>query len=272
MKQVYRGQVFMLDEYCEKYCEANPTPGVRLIAEGDSWFRYILGTTIVDKLAYQLEMPILNLADAGDTMTEMIDEVGRLKRSLRTMAEKGLAFDALVFSGGGNDIVHAMDYFLKNNVYLSTSEPNISEIVDQKILENKLDEIVKNYVKLNSAIEESSPDTHVFMHQYDYLQEGLLGEGASIAGPWVGHSFDKKYGKGGWDKKGGKAVIDYVVNQLAERLDQFASSHMRFTLVRSLGSLDWKHWEGGDEIHPNEEGFRKIARLFRNAIEECFPL
>lgn len=80
------------------------------MAEGDSWFDYpvpLFGGGIVSRLERRLGVPILNLAKAGDEVRYMlgVKERKELIAQLTRGCPAGGAWDVLLFSGGGNDIV-----------------------------------------------------------------------------------------------------------------------------------------------------------------------
>jgi len=84
-------------------------PSFRIFAEGDSWFDYPSpGGSVITHLSKLLKKTdILNLAHAGDAMREMLSLSQRyeIEERLKQGQRRGIPFDALLFSGGGNDIV-----------------------------------------------------------------------------------------------------------------------------------------------------------------------
>ena len=84
-------------------------PSFRILAEGDSWFDYPSpGGGVVTHLGKLLKKAaILNLAHAGDELRQMLSLAQRdeIEERLKQGQRRGMPFDALLFSGGGNDIV-----------------------------------------------------------------------------------------------------------------------------------------------------------------------
>ena len=86
-----------------------PKP-LQVFAEGDSWFDYpvaVLRRRHRSAARERLGVPILNLAKAGDEVRYMLGVKERklLASSSRDGCPAGGRWDALLFSGGGNDIV-----------------------------------------------------------------------------------------------------------------------------------------------------------------------
>ena len=83
---------------------------LQVFAEGDSWFDYpvpFFGGGIIPRLEDKLGVPILNLAKAGDEVRYMlgVEERKILIEQFTNGCPAGGPWDAMLFSGGGNDIV-----------------------------------------------------------------------------------------------------------------------------------------------------------------------
>src|SRR5205085_6360813 len=91
---------------------AAPRRLLRILAEGDSWFEYPLRGHVVanaaDGVIYRLEKllgyPIANMAHHGDEVRQMLGLNQRREITTR-LSDPNVRFDALLFSGGGNDLV-----------------------------------------------------------------------------------------------------------------------------------------------------------------------
>lgn len=78
---------------------------LRLLAEGDSWFKYPLGPLsqgFQDGVIYQLEgllgYPIANMAEPGEQVRQMVGLEMREELIYR-LSDPNLQYDALLFSG-----------------------------------------------------------------------------------------------------------------------------------------------------------------------------
>ena len=87
-----------------------PARPLQVFDEGDSWFDYpvpLFGGGVIPRLEDRIGVPILNLAKAGDEVRYMlgVQERRLLIEQLTHRCPAGGAWDAMLFSGGGNDIV-----------------------------------------------------------------------------------------------------------------------------------------------------------------------
>ena len=79
---------------------------VKILVEGDSWFDYPLSPDTIDYLKTRLKHPelVLSLAHYGDSSKQMLSLPQR-KRIIRMLSSTTYGpFDAILFSGGGNDL------------------------------------------------------------------------------------------------------------------------------------------------------------------------
>ena len=87
--------------------EERPTSApLNLLAEGDSWFDYPLFRDTIGwiKAAGKPVPEILSLAHHGDAAVDMLGVAQRQRIIENLRDRRNGAFDALLFSGGGNDI------------------------------------------------------------------------------------------------------------------------------------------------------------------------
>lgn len=103
-----------------------------VLSEGDSWFSFPGHWNTIDHLDDLLNhnVSLLRLEESGDTIANMIGgkQRGQLRRLLTTYP-----VDALLFSGGGNDVVghELVDFF--TNVPAGDSWPNyLTDAVEQQ--------------------------------------------------------------------------------------------------------------------------------------------
>lgn len=84
----------------------------RIVAEGDSWFDYSVGLDILDHLKRDYRYDIFKVAEAGDTLENMVygTEIGsNFSRRMPPIETTLSAIEryqpkVFLFSGGGNDI------------------------------------------------------------------------------------------------------------------------------------------------------------------------
>jgi len=225
----------------------------RIIAEGDSWFAYpkilLTGGGVIDHLERLLGVPILNLAHAGDESRFMLSlpQRRRLERELKTA-------DVLLFSGGGNDL--AGDQFccwLNDN-----RDGDWANALDWERLDAALDFTLAMYDDLAQIRDTINPACLIVTHGYDFpapSDKGIL-----WLGPWLKPSLDFC----GWTKPADQYhIVREVMEEFNRRLEAWdAKNHVHVQTQGLLGGRDWQN-----EIHPNRQGFEKIARLFARVLK-----
>ncbi|MBV8357539.1 MAG: SGNH/GDSL hydrolase family protein [Deltaproteobacteria bacterium] len=250
---------------------APPQPLV-MLAHGDSWFDYPLsGNSLsledTDVIAHlrtmgNLNPIILNVSHYSDSST---DEMSWPKQRLMIDALQDPANwmatgqpDAILFSGGGNDV--AGDQFC---IYLN-SAPAASSLNLERF-ELALDGVEASYLDLLAFRDHYAPDVPVFAHCYDFAIPN--GRHPDCVGPWLKPSFDFN----GWHNLAeNTATVQQVLTLFKEMLAALAQDASKnFNLIDTQGVLVPDDW--ANELHPFPSGFGKIAGRFVNALREKFP-
>ena len=224
-------------------------------SEGDSWFSYEFFPNIIDLIEDSDTFAHLRFEMSGDTVENMVGtplDRSQLLESIR--AEKALF---LLFSGGGNDIQQAADGLFQDGATAADC-----------IVGEKADELFgglrRNYEGL---IEDIGPHMPIVAHGYDYFRpspEGVRIVGLHTGiGPWI-HPEMVEAGIENPDLQADIAEI--LVDRFNDDLDQLAQDHPNdFIHVDLRGTLDpAEDWE--NEIHPTEEGFKKVADAISEVI------
>ena len=242
---------------------------LQILAEGDSWFNYppflFSGGGLIRRLARLLNVPILNLAKPGDEVRYMlgVDEREVLAEQLSNGSPSGGAWDALLFSGGGNDIVDdPMAIWVKD--YSAAVPP--ATLIHQQRFDNALALVRAGYEDLIALRDKLSPGTHLIFHGYDYAIPD--GRGVCLGfGPWLAPTFDLR----GFPKTLAprKAVISAMLSQFATMLTQLAGPTVSF--VNGQGTLPQTANSWDNELHPSTDGFERHAALFHARLKQLFP-
>ena len=252
---------------------AGPRP-LHLLADGDSWFDYPLGgavplVTCTDVIA---QLPglcapapkILNLAHHGDaTTTEVgLARTQKLINAIQDPANGG--FDAILFSGGGDDV--AGDPF---NIWLNDAASvggNPAFGLNQTRFNGVLSVIEASYLDLIELRDENLPGAPIFCHAYDIALP--TGVGVCTEGPWLKPALDYC----GWagNPAGEAQIVKQALTQLAALLQRLAADPANnLIFVPTQGTLAPDQW--ANELHPTPEGFRLIAARFQAALAARFP-
>lgn len=237
----------------------------RVMCFGDSWFQYPgkVGdaSDIPRELARHYKKTLFfDEGLAGRDRKSF--EIGR-KRVLRAIGD--FAFDVLLISHGGNDIVGPdMRTLVKAKDTpqaagaVSGGEPqNVVDYIDLRVFNQRLKSIRNDYLELIVKAAKESPQCKVVLHGYAYvIPNGKTFKlGPIEQGPWV-HKHLKRVGLRAVSEQ--KIVTDWMLDRLAALQTELAANHAHVEVVRSLAALplesDWDN-----EIHPTKSGFRRLV-------------
>lgn len=247
-------------------------PALRVIAEGDSWFDYPLegkpfrSGDVIQRLREIIPFPVLNLALRGDECSSMLGVEQRPR--LRTMLEDpGRDFNVLLFSGGGNDIVgHTFRLWLRERSSAGGDPLRALNDASFGSILHVVRTAYEDLLDLRDAVAARTPNRTitVFFHEYDWAIPD--GRGVCGAGPWLKPSLADR----GWsDFDEARAVVKEALTRFALMLRDISNQYDDVIVVRTQGTLGDKEWH--NELHPNRQGFPKIAARFREAIKTRFP-
>ena len=240
---------------------------LQIFAEGDSWFEYpvpFFGGAIIPRLEDKIGLPILNLAKAGDEVRYMlgVEERKILATQLRNGCPAGGPWDALLFSGGGNDIVaNPMALWIRD--YQPAVPPDA--LIFQPRFTAALALVRAGYEDLIALRDSLSPTTQLIFHDYDFAIPD--GRGVCTMGPWLKPTFDLR----GFPNDLGlrTAVVKAMLLQFADLLRSLAGNGV--TLINGQGTLTPVPQSWANELHPSRGGFDKFADLFRAKLKALFP-
>jgi hypothetical protein len=242
-----------------------------MLAVGDSWFDYPLsgnslsftGTDIIAHLKSlgTLNPMILNLSHFGDA-TRAILGLPKQQRILsalqdpRNWGDTGLP-DAILFSGGGDDVVG--DQFC---IFLDYAMPGTMGLNAQRF-GDALAGIRASYLDLFTFRDRYAPGVPVFAHSYDFpIPNGVH---PSCAGPWLQPSLQFS----GWNVSEGTAIVREALTRFKAMLNDLAADPAHnFTLIDTQNTLTASDW--ANELHPFTQGFGELANRFVAALRASF--
>ena len=238
---------------------------VRIFAEGDSWFDYPPGVDVIGALKKLIKLPIANMAHHGDEVRQMLALKQRreLEQRFAKGAPDGKPWDALLFSGGGNDLV-GDQLCIWISTYAQGMTPN--QIVDTKRFGAVLEIIEAGYRDLIDLRDRLSPGTKLFINQYDFAPPN--GKGVCNVGPWLKPSLDFRVVPLGMQPD----VVKVILERFANLLASIATSTSNVYPVPTQGTLpaSTKEW-WANEIHPTDKGFKLVAEKFLAVMKTQFP-
>jgi hypothetical protein len=256
---------------------ARVAPGpLNIIATGDSWFNYPLNnglpgdTDIIAQLPSLLrpQTQILNLAHYGDATTAIL---GTSKRAVFVEQLNDAAngrFDAILFSGGGNDLIGDAFRFWLRDALSEDDDP--ATAMNGSTFNDIISIVVAAYQDLIAIRDAYDMDVPIFIHGYDFAYPD--NRGAYCIGPWLYPSLVSR----GWMNglaaaqvaRGAAAVRAFMLafNAQLEAL----TARPNVILVATQGTLQSEQ-EWANELHPTPGGFAKMAAKFAAALEAKFP-
>ncbi|WP_119421671.1 GDSL-type esterase/lipase family protein [Desertibaculum subflavum] len=240
---------------------------LQIFAEGDSWFDYpalFFGGGIIPRLENLLGVPILNLAKAGDEVRYMLGVEERLLLAdhLSKGCPAGGPWDALLFSGGGNDIVdNPMALWVKD------WDPTVpaAQLVHQQRFDAALALVRAGYEDLIQLRDRLSPGTVLVFQGYDFAIPD--GRGICHLGPWLKPTFDLRNFP---TLAARQEVVKAMLQQFAAMLTGLAV-HANVIFINGQGTLLPQKSSWHNELHPSKKGFQSFANLFHRELKALFP-
>ncbi|MEN6587919.1 MAG: SGNH/GDSL hydrolase family protein [Sulfuricella sp.] len=254
----------------------DPEYSWRFLAEGDSWFT--IGAIPSSNLLYELRLKkraiVLNLGYPGDTIANMSQLSANTEFARRLVHPNWASdWDAILLSGGGNDLIdRAADIILSNPSGMSAAD-----YVDSEQLAAFGKDIQAGYrriVALRDSAASPNKGKPIVVHTYEYPTPRpapatfLI---VPITKPWMHPVFEAhQVPKILWKK-----VAELLLDALAEALLALEKELSAFHVVDTRNSLqradidargnsgDWLN-----EIHPNGDGYRKIAAQLGARIDK----
>lgn len=236
-----------------------------VVSEGDSWFSYADAIGRLDDPGHkgpqnQRKWALLRLEKAGAEIMTILS--GSQRALLRNVFERG-PIHALLFSGGGNDII-GPDLLPLLRTYQEGMEP--VDLVQFSRFERRIRQIQDCYRELLDLLADAKQTTKVLVNSYDYLVPSdrpvkLLG--IKVAGPWMLPHFKARNIPKNLQPGVVKVLIDAFVAALESvAAEPRAAGRLIRVETRSLIQGEWQ-----DEIHPNNKGSRRVAAAFEAALK-----
>lgn len=224
--------------------------GVKIVAEGDSWFQYplVLKDTIDQLIDLDhFEYAIYGLSEAGDLLANIVreDEI--------TAAIENENPDVFLISGGGNDMVG--DGRMEKLVHPFAPNRKPENYPNAKFSEF-LDELEELYRGLFTRLLAKTPHLKIVCHGYDNAipQEGK----------WLGEPLEKQ---GIDDKVLQRQIVAQMISRFNQRMQQIAADFPGSVFHADCQKLVGSKSKWYDELHPRNEGYFKVAQKFDEVIK-----
>lgn len=279
-----------LDDYKNKFYGPggvlNPSdPALKadwhVLAEGDSWFNFNeirLQENLLMELEFEKSTVICNLALSGDNVAQMINPKipGAFNKSRAKSYKSALEFkqwDMILLSACGNDLIDSFvggyDVGKDRKVKLIKACENprdFKDFLNMDDLEIAIKSITESFAYMIKLIRETgkgkNKKTKIIAHTYDYftLRDAPKGDKSRRQKALEKHKAPKTY----W-----KQISGLINDRMAGFLLSF-NDPLNYPNVFVINTMDTltpadqdepgntRHWR--NEIHPNAEGYRLLAK------------
>lgn len=241
----------------------------RIVAEGDSWFDYPVGLDILDQLKRAYGYDIFKVAEAGDTLENMVygteygSNYSRRTPPIETTlkAIRDYQPPVFLFSGGGNDIAGSELASYLNHT--SSTLPTLRE----DYVEYAFSTVAKRaYTDLIQAVTSAKPDIQIISHGYGYaIPDGrpYRRVGLRFAGPWLRPTLTRK---NIIEAQESRNLIRSLIDTFNSMLQEVADENDNFHYIDLREDILDVYWE--NELHLNNYAYGLVAERFHRKIQQ----
>ena len=255
------------------------------LAQGDSWFSIgafppHLTTNLLFSLKLANSTCIVNCATPGQVLKHMTDSTTN-KTFLRILnGVDSMKFDAILLSGGGNDLIDAAqstDPSPAKRLLRTQNEwgPSVAggvryiSDVGWSVFENHLTEVMRLFIAQRDKPTSKNRNQPVILHTYDQASPRDASAGLGF-GPWMFKAMNS-FGipKPDWDAASGE-----LFTRLHDLLLSFEQKFPNVHVVDTHGKLvpagnddmgptaDWQN-----EIHPTRGGYKQLSAKWAPVLD-----
>ncbi|WP_148051141.1 SGNH/GDSL hydrolase family protein [Pseudomonas fluorescens] len=245
--------------------------GVKVVAQGDSWFDYLPGVDIIKWLKLTSGYKIKSFASGGDTLENMVygTEIkeGAWTRQPVEFIEvldeiKSTKPAFFLFSAGGNDI--AGDEFAS---FLNHASSSPATLLRTDYVKDTIGRVFRGaYEEMIKKVKAASPKTKIIFHGYGRAiptGKGVVNIGNyRFIGPWIRPSLTRK---NIMDPQVQRQIVADFIDQFNAMLKSVADSHpdVHYLDLRDLiKDDDWIN-----ELHLNAPGYKRMAAVFEDKMD-----
>lgn len=229
-----------------------------IMAEGDSWFQY--PRWLKDTVDYLMDhYTVYCMSGAGDELRRIAEAV-EFVDVWRSLAKREIEVRAILLSAGGNDVVGPeFRAILKDSVAGATP----GACIDADAWGRKRADLERRFRLVFDKIRSLSPTVPVLVHGYDYGNP-LPDQGFWNIPPkdgWLGDPMrSRQYSDVAFQRKIVAVLIDEVNTLIRAIANQYG--HVHVVDNRNVVAGRWF-----DELHPDDDGFRDVAKNFRAKLQ-----
>jgi hypothetical protein len=258
----------------------------KCLAQGDSWFSigavpFWATTNLLAQLVLKQGTVIVNCAQPGRELAHMTEGVADAKFLALLRGPMSYKWDAILLSGGGNDLIDALkapptaDRSLR--LLLSSDEWDTMRTDCERYISEAGWATFEAHIRavLDAFIAERDKGQNagvpIVMHTYDYATPRQAGAGP--LGPWIYPTLNDLYKIPPVDWAG---LTDTLIDRLADLLRAIAGEraadglsvvHTAGTLARAQPGSTGSDGDWENEIHPDPHGYVRLAQVLQPVLE-----
>lgn len=257
---------------------------IRILAEGDSWFAWsqlnlVPSSNILEQLDFDRKAVVVSYAYSGDTLRRIVDF---FRNGAFFMEMRSQPYDAILLSAGGNDLMDALyDHAAGRPLVLRPAaaghEGQPEAYVDAGALTRLCDYLSANFRQIfdfRSKGAMANLATPIFLHTYDLPTPrdapALFMQG-KIRGPWLLPVLQRVGAPAALHVDITRIIFDRLAETLLALSDPAQHIHVvdtRGLLVPAAADATGASNDWINEIHPDTNGYAKIAWYIGNALAE----
>ncbi|MES2818563.1 MAG: SGNH/GDSL hydrolase family protein [Pseudomonadota bacterium] len=252
--------------------------GVRVVAQGDSWFDYLPGIDIIKWLKLTSGYRIKNFATPGDTLENMVygTEI-REGAWTRRPPEMEEVLDEIrrtqpaffLFCGGGNDIAGRFGERL--DAFLNHASANPADLLRSEFLEYSVNTLFKAaYESMIERVQQANPAIHILFHGYGRAiptGKAVINLGNfRLIGPWLRPALTRK---NILDPALQRRLIATIADRFNEMLMGLAAARPNVHFIDLRDSIRDDDWI--NETHLNALAYWRAATLFEAKMDALLP-
>jgi hypothetical protein len=247
---------------------------IKILSQGDSWFS--IGalppwstSNILMELTFSSNVAIVTCAEPGQELANMASQATNSTFISLIKGPCVTQFNAILISGGGNDMIDAV----ANGLLLSkanwTSNPAPQRYVSQSKLAAFATALTASFTSIltlrDAGINKNVP---LYLHSYDYSTPRNAGVGFDL-GPWLYPAMTTA----GIPENEWVDVARYLIDQMANTYSSVSKLAPNIFLVDTRGTLVpaalntcgvCNNWE--NEIHPTPSGYSRLAAVWESKL------
>ena len=265
----------------------------KFLAQGDSWFSF---GSLFPPATGNLLLPLrlrgaacaVDCAHPGRELVHMVDARREADFINLLVGNDEMPWDAILLSGGGNDLIdaigtpavdaggNAVDPGLR--LLLTAAERGSVSSADGYISEAgwatfdaHLTAQFHEFVGVRDHPRSKSQGVPIFVHTYDFVTPRNAGAGLGF-GPWLAPALQAyAVPPEDWDALGRRFLQRLSALMLALDLPALTVVQTQGTLTPAADGSTGRSNDWENEIHPDPDGYAKLAAVFGAVIDATMP-